>query len=112
MKLNDIILGDCLDVMKDIPNGSIDCVVTDPPYTVTKSGDYKGTGFINGHWREDENTSNRNAKNGKIFKENEIKFSDWMPEIYRVLKEQTHFYCMTNDLHLKTVIEEGITFCV
>ena len=76
MKLNDIILGDCLELMKDIPNGSIDCVVTDPPYTVTKSGDYKGTGFINGHWREDKNTSNRNAKNGKIFKENEIKFSD------------------------------------
>ena len=100
--------GDCLVEMDKIADNSVDLVCTDPPYTVTKSGDYKGTGFINGHWREDKNTSNRNAKKGKIFKENEIKFSDWMPEIYRVLKQQTHFYCMTNDLHLKTVIEEGI----
>lgn len=24
--------GDCLDVMKDIPDGSVDMVLTDPPY--------------------------------------------------------------------------------
>jgi len=24
--------GDCLEVMKGIPNGSVDCVITDPPY--------------------------------------------------------------------------------
>ena len=24
--------GDCLEVMKDIPDGSIDLVLTDPPY--------------------------------------------------------------------------------
>jgi len=29
---NKIILGDCLDVMKDIPDGSIDLTVTSPPY--------------------------------------------------------------------------------
>lgn len=27
-----LILGDCLEKMKDIPTGSVDCVVTDPPY--------------------------------------------------------------------------------
>lgn len=30
--LNKIHLGDCLEVMKDISDGSIDCVVTSPPY--------------------------------------------------------------------------------
>ena len=29
----EILLGDCLELMKDIPNGSIDAVITDPPYT-------------------------------------------------------------------------------
>ena len=28
-------LGDCLDVMQDIPDGSVDMVLTDPPYGTT-----------------------------------------------------------------------------
>jgi DNA modification methylase len=35
MKLNDIILGDCLEAMATIPSESIDLVVTDPPYKLT-----------------------------------------------------------------------------
>lgn len=27
-----LILGDCLEVMKHIPNASIDAIITDPPY--------------------------------------------------------------------------------
>lgn len=30
--LNQIIHGDCFDILKDIPDGSIDAVITDPPY--------------------------------------------------------------------------------
>jgi len=30
--LNKVICGDCLDVVKDIPNEVIDLVVTSPPY--------------------------------------------------------------------------------
>ena len=33
--LNEIIHGDCLEVMKDIPDGSIDAIITDPPYGTT-----------------------------------------------------------------------------
>ncbi len=33
--LNKIILGDCLQVMKDIPDKSIDAIITDPPYGTT-----------------------------------------------------------------------------
>lgn len=29
------LLGDCLELMKDIPDGSIDCIITDPPYWTT-----------------------------------------------------------------------------
>ena len=32
MKMNEIICGDCIDVMKDIPDKSIDLILTDPPY--------------------------------------------------------------------------------
>lgn len=32
MKLNEIQQGDCLELIKELPDNSIDCVVTDPPY--------------------------------------------------------------------------------
>ena len=33
--INQILLGDCLEVMKTIPDGSIDAIITDPPYGTT-----------------------------------------------------------------------------
>lgn len=32
----EILLGDCLELMKDIPDGSIDAIITDPPYGTTQ----------------------------------------------------------------------------
>jgi len=32
LPLNQIVQGDCLEVMKEIPSESIDCIITDPPY--------------------------------------------------------------------------------
>jgi site-specific DNA-methyltransferase (adenine-specific) len=41
--VNCIITGDCLEVMQEMPEGSVDCVVTDPPYLVNyKSSDGRG----------------------------------------------------------------------
>jgi site-specific DNA-methyltransferase (adenine-specific) len=34
--MNELYLGDCLEVMKDIPDGSVDMVLTDPPYGTTQ----------------------------------------------------------------------------
>ena len=51
---NTIILGDCLEVMRDIPDKSIDLVLTDPPYGINASkgvggGVYKGRKY-KGDW--------------------------------------------------------------
>ena len=35
LPVNQIICGDCLDVMKDLPDGCIDLILTDPPYGTT-----------------------------------------------------------------------------
>lgn len=50
--LNTIILGDCLDVMKQIPDKSIDLVLTDPPYNASNSniGLKNGYKTINESW--------------------------------------------------------------
>ena len=37
LKLNEIYLGDCIQIMKDIDNSSIDIILTDLPYNVTKN---------------------------------------------------------------------------
>lgn len=31
----ELLHGDCLELMKDIPDGSVDCIITDPPYGTT-----------------------------------------------------------------------------
>jgi len=49
MELNKIIHGDCLEAMKDIPDESIDAVVTDPPYELT-SGKNSKRGFMGKEW--------------------------------------------------------------
>ena len=34
--INKIICGDCLELIKSIPDKKIDCVITDPPYGLNK----------------------------------------------------------------------------
>lgn len=35
LELNKIYLGDCFELMKEIPDKSVDCILTDPPYGIT-----------------------------------------------------------------------------
>lgn len=41
-----------------------------------------------------------NARSGKLFEHNDIQFSEWLPEVYRVLKDGTHCYIMINGRNL------------
>lgn len=63
--LNKIICGDCLDVMKQMPDSSVDLVVTSPPYNLknstgngmkpcTKSGKWAGAALQNGYSHYDD----------------------------------------------------------
>ena len=91
MELDVIYNQNCLEGMKRIPDGSIDLIVTDPPYKTTTRGSFGGTGGI----LKDE----LNMK-GKVFVHNDIKISDWISELYRVLKESGHCYIMCNNTNL------------
>ena len=106
---------DCLVALKEIPDESIDCVVTDCPYHIVSGGCSNGAygnhkepgGIFERHTKhqslygilkDDDPTTY--AKQGKLFKHNDIKFEDWLPEIYRVLKQNTHCYIMINPRNL------------
>ena len=91
MKNIQIFCGDCLEIMKDIPDGSINLIVTDPPYPVTSRGSAGNSG---GMLQKDIN------KKGKVFAHNSIDCSEYAPEFYRLLKDGSHCYVMTNHVNL------------
>lgn len=87
----DIKNGDCLELMKNIPDNSIDMILTDPPYKITARGNGGNSG---GMFQKKE------VNNGKVFKVNDLEIEDWLPEFYRVLKDRTHCYIMTNNKNI------------
>lgn len=81
---------DSITQLKLIPNESIDLIVTDPPYRVTPRGNTLNHGMLQ---------KEINMK-GKVFKFNNIDCVEYAPEFYRILKEGSHCYVMTNHVNL------------
>jgi site-specific DNA-methyltransferase (adenine-specific) len=90
--------GDCLEVLKGMKAGSVDAVITDPPYGMN----YKGAGTV---------------KQGKFTDiTNDATFDKewqtaWMRACYRVLKDDRHFYCFCSEHHVgefrEAIVEAG-----
>lgn len=96
-----LLQGDCLELMKDIPDESIDLIVTDPPYKMNHStGGCTNIGMKN-KWQ-----GNIKAGNTVMNFDTNIKFSDWLPEIYRVLKNGSHCYVFCNDKNIQELLNE------
>lgn len=91
--------GDCLEVMKQIPDKSVDLVVTDCPYHIVQGGCTNDAVKI-GRYTASSNNAEM-TKQGKLFEHNDIEFSEWLPEVYRVLKDGTHCYIMINPRNVK-----------
>lgn len=88
---------DARDILSRLEDNSFDLLVTDPPYLNKKGGKPKKKGQPSGILSKND---------GKIFKYNSIKFSEWLPDVYRVLKEGAHAYIFTNELNLFFLKEE------
>ena len=86
---------DCMVGMKDIPNNYIDLIVTDPPYKVTSRG---SSGNAGGMLKKEIN------KSGNVFNHNDIKPIEYLPELYRILKEGSHLYIMVNHINLQEML--------
>lgn len=59
-----------------------------------------GTACSNKWLKKGESNIPSAVREGKMFEHNDITFSDWLPEAYRVLKEGTHCYVMVNGRNL------------
>ena len=95
-----LIYGDCIEKLKDLPDESVDCIVTDCPYPLVCGG-------------KNHNHKYHKNRNGNVYvkvnKHNELiqgmfrDFSDWLPTLYRVLKNNSHCYIMISPRNLKTL---------
>ena len=94
METNVLYNQDCLKGMQEIPDESIDLVVTDCPYHIAHHGTSCGGGIFS-------DLQNKHANSGKLFAHNDIAFSEWLPDVYRVLKQCTHCHIMVNAHNLK-----------
>ena len=91
-----LVKGDAVEILKKLKDESFNLIVTDPPYKVISGGN-----------KSKKSPKGMLSKNdGKIFDFNNIEFSDYMPDLYRVLKSESHAYFFTNFLNLQTLMEE------
>lgn len=91
-----LLFGDCLERMKEIPDESIDLCISDIPYKLTGGG--KGDGV------------NSKRPKGILSDNSQLmvvpKFEDWLPELYRVMKNSTHIYLMCNFKNLNDLMNK------
>lgn len=91
MRLNYIDNCDCLEGLKQIPDGSVDLVVTDPPYFLSMGhAGSKETAF---NTNSDQVNSNRTFQDLAIAKPF---YQQLFREFLRVLKPDGHFYFFTD----------------
>jgi len=77
--INKVICGDCLDVMKDIPDNSVDLILTDPPYGMNFQSNY------------------RKIKYDKI--KNDNNFPLWIfEEFNRIARKAVYVFCRWDNL--------------
>ena len=87
--LDKILCGDCLEIMKLLPNSSIDLIVTSPPYNLKNStGNGMKSGTSSGKW------ANAALRNGYSNYEDNMpheQYTDWqhncLQEMYRLIKD-------------------------
>lgn len=119
---NFIFNGDCRTLLHYYPDQYFDCVVSDVPYkiktggarvseeSIEKFGKTDPSGIFNrvvcndrlkSKWlKQGDADSALLVAEGKLFEHCEIKFEEWLPEVFRVLKDGSHAYFMVNGCNL------------
>lgn len=81
----DLRLGNCLEVMKTLPDNSVDAIVTDPPYGM--------------NYQSSRRTATK--KFNKIINDKNIEwFYNFIIDSYRVLKNNSHIYIFCNEYNV------------
>lgn len=84
--INKVTCGDCLELMKNLPDESVDLVITDPPFFVLK----QNKKLEKAEWDKFENIDDFMDFTAK-----------WMGECYRILKEDSQMYLSWSQMWMK-----------
>jgi site-specific DNA-methyltransferase (adenine-specific) len=90
---NKVIQGDCLEVMKDMPDKSVDLIITDPPYLIIGNGFQARGGFLG---QRDVISNIEGIKDGFDFKV--------LDEFERVCKKINYYIYCNKDLLFELVV--------
>lgn len=83
--------GDCLELMKDLPDNSVDLVLTDPPYNIARKNNFNTmgrSGIDFGDWDHDADILSWIGQAGRVLKPTGtiVVFSSWFE--FGHIKEQ------------------------
>lgn len=95
-KVNTVYNEDSITAMKSMKSECVDLLITDPPYKTITGGNNNG--------KNSERPKGMLSGNRKLFANQSIKISEWIPEAYRVLKQGCHAYIFTNVLNLTEML--------
>lgn len=123
--INQIYNDDCLNILKNYPESFFDCCVSDVPYKIVTGGarlskesiekfsktDPSGVfsrsskivvnDKLKSKWlKQNDEDSVLLVSQGKLFAHCDIAFEEWLPDVYRVLKDGAHCYFMVNSRNL------------
>lgn len=88
LEINKIYFGDCLGFMKEIPDKSIDLILTDPPYGDYHKGKYGGDSPFGGVKKPGSRIAKRNF--GAVTWD-QIPSKEYFDEMFRISKNQVIF---------------------
>ena len=98
----ELILGDVIEELKLVEDNLFDMAVIDPPYILNKTtGGISKTGLVD-RWQGNIKGSDRTASI-----RNDIKFEEWLPLVYKKMKNDSHCYIWTNDKNLADLQREA-----
>jgi hypothetical protein len=96
-----VVCGDCLELMKQLPDGCVDAVITDPPYGIGfkyDAHDDSPDGYGQWLWRVLELAESKCTSGSPCFvwqaMLNVRKFPEWFPRDYRVFAAAKNFVQM------------------
>jgi len=90
-----IYCGDCLEVMKEIPDKSIDLVLTDPPYNISKEGNKIQRTYVHYNWKRRSDIGLDFGKWDRNWKDDKEYFdwiALWFAECCRAMMEGAWIY--------------------
>ena len=91
----ELFCGDSLEIMKQIENESIDLIVTDPPYKMTKRGKSCRPNWMHNNMKEN------------LFDGDLPNFKQWLSLCYLLLKKDAHIYIFTNTVSLQEILNSA-----